>query len=75
MMDRYDTLLRMDEAIGNIIVAKTEILFLGKNSEHVQQARFEQFVRSMDEIVESLVEYGGNIVKEIEEGGEPRRRV
>lgn len=66
LIDMNETLMMIDEALSDIVSAKIVLEYVGKNSEHVQQARFEQFNRSIDEIVTNLFTISMCIEEEME---------
>lgn len=68
-MDRHDTLMRMDEAVASLVVAKSEVLYIGMNSDYVKNVVFDRFVRDIDEIVSEIIGISAEIEKSLKEDG------
>ena len=68
-MDRHDTLMRMDEAVASLVVAKSEVLYIGMNSDYVKNVVFDRFVRNIDEIVAEMKNVSAEIEKSLKDGG------
>lgn len=66
-VDETDTLLMIDEAVAELVSAKSMIDSIGGVSEHVQQARFEQFVSTIDGIVLDLLNVSAKLYGEMDE--------
>ena len=54
-IDSRDTLLMIDEAIADLVAAKSTISYVGSNSDHVHKATFDRFVRDVDDVVKELL--------------------
>jgi len=54
-IDRADTLLMIDEAVAELSVAKSVLVRVGIDSDHVQQAKCEQLTMNIDDIVGMLL--------------------
>ena len=61
-MDKNDTMIAIDEAVADLVCARSSIRYVGKNSDHVQQERFDQFVLSIDGVVGELIKISGVVV-------------
>ena len=68
-MDRHDTLMRMDEAVASLVVAKSEVWYIGMNSDYVKNVVFDRFVRDIDEIVAEMKNVSAEIEKSLKDDG------
>ena len=64
-MDKHDTVMMLGAAIHDLDSVRSSVWFTGRNSDHVQQARFDQFVRSIDGVIDGLAGISGMIEGEI----------
>lgn len=65
-IDRANTLLVVDEAIAELVSAKSLVDRVRKDSDHVQQAEFEQFTRDIDGVVVGLLKVCRHVYEEME---------
>jgi len=65
-IDMADTLLMIDEAVAELVSAKSMLARVGKDSDHVQHAKFEQFTRNIDEVVSRLLDVGRHVYEDME---------
>jgi len=65
ILNMKDTLLLIDGAIVDLVCAKATINYVGRSSDHVQKAKFDRFVRNIDEIVKEMLTVGMKISEEM----------
>lgn len=66
-LDMADTMLTIDESIDDLVSAKSMLVYVGKNSDHVYQARCEQLVSNIDDIVGMLLKISRHTDEDMEE--------
>ena len=62
-MNKEETIQKMDLIRFRLRNIGSDIIFVGKNSEHVYQAKCERYSRKIDEIIHNLLEDEFNDVR------------
>ena len=65
-VDNGDALMMIDEAVADLVSAKSMIVSIGVGYDHFQPARFEQFAMTIDGVVGDLLKISRNTEEEIE---------
>ena len=66
-IDSRDTLLMIDEAIVDLVAAKSTISYVGSNSAHVRKVMFDRFVSDIEGVVKELLDVCMKVCDDLEE--------